>query len=643
MNTDKDMDNNITNIESDEENDILFGEETEYVKTPKILELQKKASALPPQSGVYIMKNADGKIIYVGKAKYLCNRVSQYFIFFPHRDGKTNKLVSVIDDFEFIITGNEVEALILENQLIKIHNPKYNIKLKDDKSYPFLRIDLNEKYPKFDIVRSRFNDKAKYFGPYSKGSVYNLYDEIRANFKLPNCGQKFPEDFNKKRPCLNHRINKCLGICTGIMSEEEYKKEISNAIDFIRGDYDSLISGLTKRMEAAAEDLNFEKAAKLRNKMLSIERMKEKQQIVTSPKVEQDVFGLFIGETGSTITILHVRFGMIIEKLNFNFSYSEILDGDGYLQFIENYYLSVDYIPKQILLSISLESENMELLSAWLNEKAGYNVKILSPKKGDNKHIIDIAVANAKQSQKDVKTRSENDLKKLMLLAKVLGLETVPEYIEAYDVSNTGNEFITCGMIVSEKGSFKKKNYRSFNIKTTEYQDDYTSMAEAVRRRFTHYNDVGESSSFKILPDLILVDGGKGHVGVIKEVINELNISAPVFGMVKDQFHKTRTLTDGTVEIDISRDQTVFTYIYKIQEEVHRFTFGKMDSKRRNALKKLKLESIKNIGKAKVKKLFEHFSTIDEMKKATVEDFRKVKGISEQNAVDLFNFFSESK
>ncbi|MCL2773164.1 MAG: excinuclease ABC subunit UvrC [Oscillospiraceae bacterium] len=635
--------------ETEEEREVTDDTETDMEKIKERVKLlKKKALSLPPKSGVYLMKNSKDKIIYVGKAKYLVNRVSQYFIFYPHRDYKTNKLVENIYDFDFIITGNEIEALILENQLIKLHTPKYNIKLKDDKNYPYLRIDVHSEYPVLSVVRSRAaNDKSMYFGPYSnKGSIYEMIDEINKHFKLPVCKNEFPRDIGKKRPCLNYRINRCMGVCTGDVSAEEYREVIDNVLMFIKGEYESLIKFYGESMQKASENMDFEKAAIFRDKKISLEKLRSKQKIVTAPNIDEDVFGLYIGDTSSCISVFTIRYGTIIDKVTEHFAYDEILDEDGFLQYLQAYYLDRDFVPKQIVTSVNIIEENINLLQEWLGEKSKTKVKVICPKKGEYKVTADLAVTNARESQRLYKEKYAKDTNKLAVIAKLLGLEVLPQRIEAYDVSNSGSDNITCGMIVIEDGNFKKGDYKSFNIKSIESPDDYAAMSEAVSRRFKNYIELTESqenkNGFAKLPDLILLDGGKGHVSVIKKVLEGMKIDVPVYGMVKDDFHKTRVLTDGSLEINIAKDQTVFIFFYKIQEEVHRYSLYRMDTKRRKSVKKSVLHNIKGLGPAKIKNLLTHFTSIEDIKKASIKELAKVKGVTKANAESIANYFSEA-
>jgi len=652
---DNDNDNDSVDI------DIEKTEDEAAIKE-RIKGLKKKALSLPPKSGVYLMKNNKDKIIYVGKAKFLVNRVSQYFIFYPHKDYKTNKLIENIHDFDFIITGNEIEALILENQLIKLHAPKYNIRLKDDKNYPYLRINIQNEYPTLNVTRARAaSDKSLFFGPYSnKGSIYELIDEIDKHFKLPSCSNEFPRDINKRRPCLNHRIGRCMGVCTGIVSAEEYKNIIDDVITFIKGDYEKLIKIYDENMLKASEDLDFEKAAQFRDKKFSLEKLRSKQRIVAAPNVDEDVFGIYVGDTSSCVSVFTIRSGVMIDKITEHFAYDEILNEEGFMQYLQEYYLNRTLIPRQILTSINLNEENINLLQEWLSEKSKTKVKIICPKKGEHKTTVDLAVTNSKENQRLYKEKYSRDTNKLAAIARILNLEVLPQRIEAFDISNSGADNIACGMIVIQDGIFKKSDYKSFNIKSVvDFQDDYASMSEAVRRRFNHYIEIKNSENnitdherengFAKLPDIILLDGGKGHVSVIKKVLEEFAAEdrsvaeLPVFGMVKDEFHKTRVLTDGEKEINIAKDQTVFVFFFKIQEEVHRYSLKRMDIKRRKTVKTSVLHNIKGLGPAKIKNLFEYFKSIEEMEKAPAEEFVKVKSITKTDAENIIEYFKSKK
>jgi excinuclease ABC subunit C len=401
-------------------------------------------------------------------------------------------------------------------------------------------------------------------------------------------------------------------------------------------------------MQKASEDLDFERAAQFRDRKFALEKLRSKQKIVAAPNIDEDVFGVYIGDTSSCVTVFNIRSGVMVDTGTEHFSYDEILDEEGFMQYLQEYYLNRSIIPKQILSSVDICGENIELLQDWLGEKANAKIKIIYPQKGELKTRVNLAVTNSRENQRLYKEKYSRDTNKLAAIAKVLSLEVLPQRIEAYDISNSGSENITCGMIVIEDGAFKKSEYKSFNIKSVgraapdapQAPDDYASMSEAIQRRFRNYKE--GNSGFTVLPDMILLDGGKGHVSAIKKILSEFEHdipNIPIFGMIKDQFHKTRTLTDGEKEINIAKDQTVFVLLYRTQEEVHRYALRKMDSKRRKTVKTSVLQNIKGLGPAKIKRLFERFKSIDEMEKASEEELVQVKGVTKTDAENIKKYF----
>lgn len=618
----------------------------------KINELLAKAKLLPPVPGVYKMLDKNRKVIYVGKSKTLKNRVSQYFQNLDSHTSKTLKMVERVDDFECVFTDTENEALVLENELIKLYTPKFNIRLKDDKSYPYIKLSTSEKFPRLSMVRSLQANRTKsdkYFGPYSSSSsVYNIIDTVNGIFKLPTCKLKFPADFGKTRPCLNYHIGKCNGLCKGDITAEEYSDTVKSVISFLKSDYEDVLSELEAKMMEAAEKLNFEQAAVYRNSINSIKNLRQQQKIVFEDRVERDVFGTYTDDLSSCIAVTIVRDGRIIDSERFTFFGDEILDSDTFIHFVFEYYKKREYIPKEILIPHELYSEDLESVRSILSTQASKNVKFLYPEKGAMRHAVMMAGENAKEymlHKRQVEDRSDE---KLAELAMLLGLEVVPDLIEAYDISNSADKHTTAGMICVKNGKFYKKAYKLFNIKSVS-MDDYSSMAEAVERRLKRYiDDIAEKgfSENWSLPDLILLDGGVGHVSTINAVMEKLGITVPVFGMVKDEHHKTRTLTDGVNEISIAHNTRIFNFIYGIQEEIHRFTFTAMDKKRNKTVTKLSIEKIEGIGPKKAKLLMAHFKTVGNLKKASAEDIAEVKGISKRDAQkvkDYFNTDNESE
>ena len=596
-----------------------------------IEKLKDKASRLPLLPGVYLMKDSSGKIIYVGKSKALKNRVISYFSDLDRHTLKTSRLVSQIADFEIMLTSTEIEALALENRLIKLHNPKFNIKLKDGKSYPYIKLTVNEEYPTISVVRKRLADGAKYFGPYSgSGIAYTIVNTVRKAFLIPDCKKKFPKDIGKSRPCLNYQIGLCSGVCTGSVSKEEYKKMFSDISSFLSGSFSDVKKSLTEQMNFASENLMFEAAAHFRDRIRSLSKLWEKQKVVAAPYVEQDIIALYSDETCTCITVFYVRGGAITDKESFIFGADRIIDDDSLSSFLYELYGVREYVPKEILLDFPLGNEALETLSLMLKIKAGFKVNIRFPEKGNLKALCAMVKENAREYALQYNAEAEKQNDTLIRLAQLLELEVLPERIEAYDISNYGNENITAGKISVINGKLNKNGYRSFKINSSG-QDDYASMREAVSRRLSHTEDE--------FPDLILLDGGKGHVSVIKELLLEMGIQIPVFGMVKDEYHKTRAITDEVNEISIAKEQSVFLLIYKIQEEVHRYTVSRMTGAKRKSLRTSSLEEIKGIGPKKAKALLSEFKGLSGIKAADYEELIKAKGITEKDALNIVNHF----
>ena len=608
---------------------ILFDGET-------LIKLREKANALPLTPGVYLMKDKNGHIIYVGKSKALKNRVSSYFQDVGSHNYKTQKMVSLVRDFDYMLTDTEMEALSLENRLIKLHAPKFNIRLKDDKSYPYLKVTMGDDYPRISVTRRRLADGAKYFGPYfGTSSAYSILRTAEKAFLLPSCKKTFPKDIGKGRPCLNYQLGLCSGVCTGRITKEEYRDSFREVISFLRGDFGEVKAGLTEKMNFAAENLMFEAAAVFRDRLNAVSGLWQRQKVIASPDVEHDVFALFSDETGTCLTGFFVRGGAIVDSENWLFGADQITDSASLAAFLCDLYEKREYVPKELLLGFPLDTEDREMLSAFLRERCGSKVSLFFPERGEKKALTDMVAENAKEKAAAFRRDAEKDSAALVRLALLLGLEVVPERIEAYDISNLGNENITAGKVTLVNGKFSKKDYRLFRIAGTGTQDDYASMTEAVRRRFSHPEDT--------FPDLILLDGGNQHVSVIRSLLEELGIDIPVFGMVKDEFHKTRAIASGGGEISIAKEQNVFVMIYRLQEEVHRYTVSRMNAAKRKTLRTSSLEKIGGIGPAKAKTLLAHFKSISSLKEATEEEIAAVKGISKKDAAAITAYFSSDK
>ena len=603
--------------------------------------LLEKANTLPLRPGVYIMKNASGSVIYVGKSRKLKNRVSQYFQN-SEKNIKTANMVRQVKDFDYYVCDTEIEALSLENTLIKQYSPKYNIRLKDAKSYPYIKI-TDGVYPKLVMTRKRQSDGGKYFGPYSGTStVYSVINTLSAVLGLPTCSRNFPKDIGKERPCLYYQLKKCCGVCTGKVTEDEYREKIKFASDVLRGNTASVKRELNDKMLDAAENERFEAAAKYRDTLAALDRLGQRQKVVAAPGTEHDIIALYNDDICSCISIFYIRDGAVSDKSEYVFGKDRIIDESNIASFICEFYRVREYIPKSILLSFGIEDEESQLISEYLGSLAGHRVSVRTPERGDMKTLCDMVRDNAAEKAKNYRNEAEKDEKVLLRLAEILGLEVYPERIEAYDISNLSHEHITAGMIVSEGGKLKRSDYRSFKIKTvTEGTDDYQSMREALSRRFAHLDD--EEGSFSALPDLILLDGGRGHVSVVKELLSELGIDVPVFGMVKDDFHKTRALCTECEEISIAKENALFVFIYKLQEEVHRFTVSKMSRAKSKTLTKSTLTKIKGIGDSKAKVLLKTFGGYSGVKNAILDELVSVKGISRADAENIIDYFKKDR
>lgn len=600
--------------------------------------LLKKANTLPLCPGVYIMRDKSGKIIYVGKSRKLKNRVSQYFQN-SKKNTKTARMVGAVEDFEYIICKTEIEALTLENSLIKQYSPKYNIKLKDAKSYPYIKI-TDAEFPRILFTRTRSADKGKYYGPFSGSAIaYSILDILYKSLGIPNCKRRFPEDFGKERPCLYYQMKQCCGLCTGQVSREEYHALIQCASDILRGNVSEATQTLNKQMQEFAEQENFEAAARCRDTVRALERLNQKQSVLASPDTNMDVFGFYSDGMVSCVSVMYIRNGAVNDKTDFVFNSDAITDSESLASFVADHYMRRDEIPKTVLLSFVLDDEDMNLLEDFLADKSSHRVYVKHPERGVNHSLVSVVCKNAEEKARQVALESQKDESVLVTLAEMLCLETLPERIEAYDISNIGSENITAGMVVYENAKPCKSDYRLFKIKSlVNTTDDYASMQEALRRRIKHLKE-DNGGSFAHYPDLLLIDGGKGHVSAVKEVLFEEGIELPVFGMVKDDFHKTRALCTDSEEINIARERSVFMLIYKIQEEVHRFTVGKVMAAKRATVKHSSLEKIEGIGPSKAKKLLDGFGTLFALKNASEEEILAIKGISKADAHKVYEYF----
>lgn len=604
---------------------------------PKMKILRKKAMSLPLLPGVYIMKNADGEIIYIGKAKALKNRVSQYFGSQNRHPVKVRKMVENVDRFDYIVTGSEFEALVLECSLIKQHSPKYNILLKDDKGYSYIRISEGE-YRKISAVFNKKDDGSEYIGPYlSSYSVRQSVDAANKIFKLPQCNKVFPRDFGKSRPCLNYYISQCCGLCTGKIKKSDYDEAVDGAIAFLKGDSRDIIVDLRAKMEKAAEELDFEQAAKLRDRINSIERIKEKQKVVYKSVEEQDVFATADIDGSVCLAVLRFSNGRLFDSEHFFFD--DPGDKKGMRSdFITSYYSMRDNIPKRV--TVDGEVADRELLEQWLSEKKGKKVTVFVPARGEQLEIVNMCRKNAEEKLAIKKGRTGREIAVLDELKDLLGLKKTPEYIESYDISHTAGQDSVAGMIVFKGGKPYRKAYKRFSIKSFDGNDDYRAMNEVLTRRFSEYEKSKDSTEgFGKLPDLILLDGGVGQVHAVEPVLREFGLKIPLFGMVKDNRHRTRAISGDGGEIAINSKRQVFTLVSEIQNEVHRFSVAYHHQKHAKRGLSLSLTEIEGVGEKRASALLKYFKTMTAIKNAEVDELSKAPGITSAVAQNIYDYY----
>ena len=604
-----------------------------------IKRLREKAAALPATPGVYLMKDKSGKIIYVGKSRKLPNRVTNYFT--GEHSGKTARMVAAVADFDTILCDSEIEALSLENVLIKQHRPRYNIKLKDAKSYPYIKM-TREAFPRLYVTRERRDDRAYYFGPYTgTAAAYAALDAINRIFRLPVCRRRFPEDIGKERPCLYRQMGRCMAPCVGDVGEEEYNAVMRAACAVLDGDVSKTVKQLEGEMIAHAMEERFEEAARLRDSIAALRRLTDKQKVVSNAGVEQDVFALYTDDACGVLSLLSVRDGKLCGKNDFVFSAAEMTEDDAIAAFLYDFYKDGAKLPAEILFDFPLAEEERATLGEAFSQRAGKRITLSVPVRGAKKKLCAMAAANAEACAARFREESVREDKTLARLSMLLGLEVLPERIEAYDISNIGEEHITAAMVVYADGKMKRSDYRTFRIGSTDGIDDYGAMREALSRRLAHIGD--GSPSLGDTPDLILLDGGAGHVSVGRAVLSELGLSIPLLGMVKDDFHKTRALTDGDREIGIATETAVFTMLYKIQEEVHRVAIKHTMDAKRKTLRRSKLEDIHGIGKVKAKRLLTAFGGPGRLREARLDDIAAVRGITRKDAEAVYRHFHKEE
>lgn len=601
------------------------------MSNPNLISLREKARKLPLKPGVYIMKDKTGSVIYVGKAVKLKNRVSSYFV--GSHNEKTEAMVSRVSDFDVIVAGSEFEALVLENSLIKHHMPKYNILLKDDKGYPFIRIDLREEYPEFSVVNRTGNDGAGYYGPYgSRGTTFRAIDAVSKALKLPTCGKHFPRDIGKDRPCLNYHMKNCAGYCQSRDSQEEYHKNMETAVKIFTGKTDDLIRELTAEMSEDAEQLRFELAAEKRDRIQAITALKTKQRVVAGSAADTDAVGFYFGTARGCFAVLHYTEGNLLDK--------DYVLLDTPLEPLEEeldvllcrYYEKRGHVPANILLPY--EPQNANSLSQWLNQLG--KTELMKPQRGEKLRLVEAALTNAVEEAERASSKEEKQLKVLEWLQQTLLLPGIPERIEAFDISNTGNDNIVAGMTVFIHGKPLKKDYRRFKMKTVNGQDDYHSMQEAVNRRFARFRS--GDAGFSALPDILLIDGGDVHAGFAMQGMVEQGVDVPVFGMVKDDKHRTKALiTPEGKEIGIQGNPAVFAFIGSIQEETHRFAIEYQRKLQTKGMGNSLLDEIPGVGEKRKATLLKAFCSVKRIKEASEAELGKV--VDKRTAKAIYSHF----
>ena len=607
--------------------------------------LRKKAMSLPLRPGVYLMKDKSGTIIYVGKAKALKNRVSSYFGSHTNHTTKVIRMVEHVQDFDYIVTDSEFEALVLECSLIKQHSPKYNILLKDDKGYHYVKITKGS-WPRIDAAMQLVDDGSEYIGPYTGSfAVRQTVDEVKKIFRLPQCTKTFPVT-HRQRPCLNFHISQCSAPCAGKISQADYKRSVEQAVEFLKGGSAETVKRMQAEMEQAAENLDFEKAAVLRDRINAITKFGEKQKVVSADVAEQDVFALAQSQDKACLAVLRFFAGRLCDTEHFIIDAPED-DAVARYELIMSYYSMRERIPPRIL--IDSLPQDAELISQWLSEKLGKKVSFVVPQRGGQLKLLEMCRSNASEKLALSLGRKGKDTAALDELARLLGLDSPPEYIESYDISHTAGTENVAGMVVFKNGQPYKQAYKRFKIKGFEGQDDCASMAEVLERRFTHYFEEnakpeGEKrdEGFAKLPDLILLDGAEMQVNAVRAVFLRLGIDVPLYGMVKDSSHRTRAITGEGGEISINSKRSAFTLVSRIQEEVHRFAI-EYHRKRRSAGISTTLTQIEGVGQKRAAALLKHFKSVNAVKEASFDELCSVKGVDKRSAQTVFDYFHSDK
>ncbi|RGO35266.1 excinuclease ABC subunit UvrC [Dorea longicatena] len=611
--------------------------------------IQEELKKLPGKPGVYLMHDEKDAIIYVGKAISLKNRVRQYFQSSRNKGAKIEQMVTHISRFEYIVTDSELEALVLECNLIKEHRPKYNTMLMDDKSYPFIKVTVNEPFPRVMLARQMKKDKAKYFGPYtSAGAVKDTIELIRKLYHIRSCNRSLPKDIGKERPCLNYHIHQCQAPCQGYISQEEYRKSIDEVVRFLNGHYDLVLKELEEKMMAASDSLEFEKAIEYRELLTSVQKVAQKQKITDTAGDDRDIIAMASEGEDAVVQVFFIRSGRLIGRDHFYLKSAENdTEGEILSSFIKQFYAGTPYIPAELMLPEEIEDQ--DIIEEWLTARRERRVHLRIPKKGTKEKLVELAQKNAQMVLKNDRERLKREegrtIGAVKELEKILGLKGIIR-MEAYDISNT-NGFDSVGsMVVYEHGKPKRNDYRKFKIKTVQGPDDYASMNEVLTRRFGHglreQQEESETGGFQIFPDLIMMDGGRGQVNIALEVLEKLHLHIPVCGMVKDDNHRTRGLYFNNTELPIDRNSECFRLITRIQDEAHRFAITFHRQLRSKGQVHSVLDDIPGVGPARRKDLMRCFENIDAIRNTTVEELKELPSMNEKSAQEVYKFFHQN-
>lgn len=611
--------------------------------------IQEELKKLPGKPGVYLMHDEKDAIIYVGKAISLKNRVRQYFQSSRNKGAKIEQMVTHISRFEYIVTDSELEALVLECNLIKEHRPKYNTMLMDDKSYPFIKVTVNEPFPRVMLARQMKKEKAKYFGPYtSAGAVKDTIELIRKLYHIRSCNRSLPKDIGKERPCLNYHIHQCQAPCQGYISQEEYRKSIDEVVRFLNGHYDLVLKELEEKMMAASDSLEFEKAIEYRELLTSVQKVAQKQKITDTAGDDRDIIAMASEGEDAVVQVFFIRSGRLIGRDHFYLKSAENdTEGEILSSFIKQFYAGTPYIPAELMLPEEIEDQ--DIIEEWLTARRERRVHLRIPKKGTKEKLVELAQKNAQMVLKNDRERLKREegrtIGAVKELEKILGLKGIIR-MEAYDISNT-NGFDSVGsMVVYEHGKPKRNDYRKFKIKTVQGPDDYASMNEVLTRRFGHglreQQEESETGGFQIFPDLIMMDGGRGQVNIALEVLEKLHLHIPVCGMVKDDNHRTRGLYFNNTELPIDHNSECFRLITRIQDEAHRFAITFHRQLRSKGQVHSVLDDIPGVGPARRKDLMRCFENIDAIRNATVEELKELPSMNEKSAQEVYKFFHQN-